>query len=47
MAAKTEVKIFTMIARYNGVVEFGIKFYLFHCGSVFLLDITQNSEKYF
>jgi len=43
MAAKTEVKIFTMIARYNGVAEFGIKFDLFHCRSVFFSDITQNS----
>jgi len=27
----------------NGVAEFGIKFDLFHCRSVFFSDITQNS----
>jgi len=43
MAAKTEVKMFLMIARYNGVAEFGIKYDLFNCSSVFFSDITQNS----
>jgi len=43
MATQTEVKIFTMRAQYDGVNEFGIKFDLFHCSSVFFTDITQNS----
>ena len=43
MAAKMEVKIFTMIARYNKVAELGIKFDLLYCRSVFIPDITQNS----
>ena len=33
MAAKTEVTIFSMIARYTGVAECGIKFDLFDCRS--------------
>ena len=47
MAAKTEVKIFTMIARYNGVVEFGIKFYLFHCRSVFFQTLPKIAKNVF
>ena len=39
MATKTKVKIFTMIAPYNGVADFGIKFDLFHCRSIFFSDI--------
>jgi len=36
MAAKTEVGILTMIAQYNGVAEFGIKFDLVCCKCVII-----------
>ena len=36
-----------MIARYNGVVEFGIKFDLFHCRSVFFQTLPKIAKTIF
>ena len=47
MAAKTEVRIFIMIARYNGVAEFGIKFDLFHCRPVFFQTLPKIAKNTF